>query len=816
MSSLLRAQPAAAFIRGGARPVTRAATPAMSARQRPLQLFPRALASHFSVASLAHQQRRLQNGVKISPRLHALAHAQAAPFATKLNPEQSSSALHGHASTLDDVSPVELYQRLTKDAERLPVLDDVQVTIVNTREKAREVLAKLRQLHTIHACDTEVADLDVKEQGPVGNGKVICASIYSGPNADFGDGPGSVIWIDNMGEAEGVLQEFKEWFEDRNVTKVWHNYGFDRHVMNNEGIDCKGFYGDTMHMARLWDTSRERVNGVGKGYSLEQLSADLLRPEYQKTSMKTLFGVAKPKKDGTPGKLKELPPLRELQSDPETRPRWIRYSAVDALATWWLRETLEQRLGETVWKNEQGVQGTMLDFYHMYLVAFGEILTELEAVGIKLDVPHLANVTEHAHLERDEMCEKFKTWAAQYCEDAKFMNPQSTQHVQTLLFGVYENGQRIAYDRAVKIEKDEKQIEEEMKAINEACPYVLLSLAELKDECRKRELKVTGTRVALMKRLMEDDYKNKVANMSEAELDRECAQKGLATTGTRDEKVLRLQQDFAFQQSLQDVTLEAPKKQREITIRSIGLTPQVFTPAGVPAVSGPVLRQLAGDPSADPPRWGALYEHFRLKRTPPSVGEEACKAVDALLQMTAIDTMISNFLLPLQQLADANGRVHCSLNLNTETGRLSARRPNLQNQPALEKDKYKIRDAFIAEPGNTLIVADYGQLELRILASITNCKSMIKAFELGGCFHSRTAAGMFEHLRKEIDEGKLLLEWDSSKGKPPVPLLKEKYGAERRKAKTLNFSIAYGKTVVGLANDWGVSQEEAQEILDAW
>lgn len=75
---------------------------------------------------------------------------------------------------------------------------------------------------------------------------------------------------------------------------------------------------------------------------------------------------------------------------------------------------------------------------------------------------------------------------------------------------------------------------------------------------------------------------------------------------------------------------------------------------------------------------------------------------------------------------------------------------------------------------------------------------------------------MFEHLRKEIDAGELLLEWDSSKGKAPAPLLKEKYGSERRKAKTLNFSIAYGKTVVGLANDWGVSQEEAQEILDAW
>ena len=76
----------------------------------------------------------------------------------------------------------------------------------------------------------------------------------------------------------------------------------------------------------------------------------------------------------------------------------------------------------------------------------------------------------------------------------------------------------------------------------------------------------------------------------------------------------------------------------------------------------------------------------------------------------------------MQALVDNQSRVHCSLNLNTETGRLSARRPNLQNQPALEKDQYRIRDAFTAAEGCTLIVADYGQLELRILAHLTNCK----------------------------------------------------------------------------------------------
>lgn len=178
--------------------------------------------------------------------------------------------------------------------------------------------------------------------------------------------------------------------------------------------------------------------------------------------------------------------------------------------------------------------------------------------------------------------------------------------------------------------------------------------------------------------------------------------------------------------------------------------------------------------------------------------------------------MIANFLTSLQSLADHQSRVHCSLNLNTETGRLSSRRPNLQNQPALEKDKYMIRKAFEATPGNSLIVADYGQLELRLLASMTNCRSMINAFESGGDFHSRTALDMFDYVQKKVDDGEVLLEWDYANGDPPKPLLKDEFASERRKAKTLNFSIAYGKTAHGLSKDWGVTTEEAQAMLKKW
>jgi len=197
-------------------------------------------------------------------------------------------------------------------------------------------------------------------------------------------------------------------------------------------------------------------------------------------------------------------------------------------------------------------------------------------------------------------------------------------------------------------------------------------------------------------------------------------------------------------------------------------------------------------------------------------GHDACVALYSLTCVGSIDTMISNFLTSLQSLADQDSRVHCSLNLNTETGRLSSRLPNLQNQPALEKDKYKIRQAFQSSPGNNLIVADYGQLELRLLASMTGCQSMIDAFKQGGDFHSRTAMGMFDYIQKKVDDGEILFEWDYSKGNPPKPMLKDEYASERRKAKTLNFSIAYGKTAHGLSQDWGVTIEEAEKMLRAW
>lgn len=167
--------------------------------------------------------------------------------------------------------------------------------MVRTVADAERVVALLGKVPVSvhHAWDTEVSHIDVKTQGPVGNGRVICASFYCGPEYDFGAGPR--VWVDNLGEAEGVLNVFADFLKDPTKKKAFHNVSFDRHVLYNHGIDVLGLSADTMHMARMWTTSRSKAGG----YGLESLSADLLG--HRKVPMKERFAVPKLKKDGTPG-----------------------------------------------------------------------------------------------------------------------------------------------------------------------------------------------------------------------------------------------------------------------------------------------------------------------------------------------------------------------------------------------------------------------------------------------------------------------------------------------------------------------------------
>ncbi|CAM9543134.1 unnamed protein product [Scytosiphon promiscuus] len=712
------------------------------------------------------------------------------------------------------------------------------VQVVAGRENARKVVEILMaNPDAFYACDTEVSEVDLARHGPVGHGRVTCISVYGGPDLDFGEGPGKILWVDNLGEASGTLEEFVPFFASEKHKKVWHNYGFDRHVLFNspdgreeQRINCLGFGGDTMHMARLWDTSMEKAAGE-TGFSLEALSLKLLGEEQRKTPMKQLFGVPKMKKDGTPGSMLVLPPIDEIQTNPTMRARFIEYSAYDAQATWLVHRSLMQKLREMPWKDGM----TMLDFYEKYYVPFGELLTDMERTGIYVEAKgYLKDVEVQAREDKKKAEETFLNWVKRMQPGAETLNPSSSTQIQTLLFGGSKlnksggpRGKKTAeilpVRRVFKMERDPAELAA-YKATEIQDEYVDYTAPMLKEKLKEKGLKTTGKKDELLARIRGQEVPDPAdiyKGMSREDLQHVCVVRQLSTDGTKTQLVRNLAKDDDFTLKLNSCienknTVVAPRpkmtKYRDLTISSLGMTPIKFTASGAPAVSMDVLRHLAGEPNEDPPKYGPAFNHFGGGQE----GKEACEALYALCNMGSVDTMVSNFLQPLQELVDERSRVHCSLNLNTETGRLSARKPNLQNQPALEKDQYKIRAAFRAEEGNTLVVADYGQLELRLLAHITDCKSMIAAFKEGGCFHSRTAVGMFDHVRKAVDDGEVLLEWDYSKGAPPKPLVKDVYASERRKAKTLNFSIAYGKTAHGLSKDWGVTLKEAENLVKAW
>lgn len=606
------------------------------------------------------------------------------------------------------------------------------VTIVRDRTTALRVVVQLMRLPQDNpvAWDTETTGVNPVAESPVFNGRVICATAYAGDHVDFGSGPR--LFIDCLDGDGDLLQVFKPYFESNDFPKVWHHYSFDRHVLSNHDIVPRGFAGDTMHMARLVNSTHTRV-------SLEQLSNTYL--DTPKKSLLNLFGTPEKLRNGSDGKKLVIPSTIQLQRDEKSRPIWIDYATTDAELTHRLFYSFKARLSSMEVKGANSVSTLkdrfpdLLTLYRKVLLPFGELLTEMERNGFKVDVPFLQQAEQKADSDRQKLVDEFLKWAQKHSPDTRYMNVNSDQQKLQLFFSPCTNA---------------------------------TTNSKVLSESKVFSVELTG--------VQRQRYLDELSR-SECPTDRELL--GKISTGKR-------------------------KAKKNITIFGLGKTHRGLTSSGWPSVSADAMRKLAGRPRDDPPTFG-------------DTDKELCFAVDDMIEATAISSLLTNFIGPLQQWPGKDGRIHASLNLNTETGRLSSRRPNLQNQPALEKDRYKVRKAFTCEEGNKLIVADYGQLELRLLAHITKCQSMIDAFKAGGDFHSRTALTMFDHVKSAVDAGECVLERDGSNHIISAVLpLKEMFPVERRKAKTLNFSIAYGKTAVGLARDWNVSKEDAYETLSLW
>ena len=212
--------------------------------------------------------------------------------------------------------------------------------------------------------------------------------------------------------------------------------------------------------------------------------------------------------------------------------------------------------------------------------------------------------------------------------------------------------------------------------------------------------------------------------------------------------------------------LGSPKQLGEILFNKLELPVLKKTPKGAPSTAEEVLAELA----LDYPLPAVLMEYRSLSKLKSTYTDKLPGMIDA-----------------------KTGRVHTSYHQAvTATGRLSSSDPNLQNIPIRTEEGRRIRQAFIAAPGCKIVAADYSQIELRIMAHLSQDPGLLAAFAEGLDVHSATAAEVFA-----VDIEQVSVD-------------------QRRKAKAINFGLIYGMSAFGLAKQLGIGRHEAQEYIDVY
>ncbi|MEP7205338.1 MAG: DNA polymerase I [Casimicrobiaceae bacterium] len=242
---------------------------------------------------------------------------------------------------------------------------------------------------------------------------------------------------------------------------------------------------------------------------------------------------------------------------------------------------------------------------------------------------------------------------------------------------------------------------------------------------------------------------------------------GLLNAQSRElgERILALEEQ-AYATAGQPFNLGSPKQLCTVLYEKMGLPVRKKTATGQPSTDEEVLQELA----ADYPLPKLILEHRAMWK----------------LKSTYTDK------LP-QRVNPRTGRVHTTFSQATAvTGRLASLEPNLQNIPIRTAEGRRIREAFVAPPGHVLVSADYSQIELRIMAHLSQDPALLQAFREGSDIHRATAADIF--------------------GVAPEAVTSE----QRRYIKAVNFGLIYGMSGFGLAIQLGIERSAAQQYIDKY
>jgi DNA polymerase-1 len=231
------------------------------------------------------------------------------------------------------------------------------------------------------------------------------------------------------------------------------------------------------------------------------------------------------------------------------------------------------------------------------------------------------------------------------------------------------------------------------------------------------------------------------------------------------QRMLELEQR-AHNEAGQPFNLNSPKQIGEIFFERLKLPVVKKTPSGAPSTDEEVLEKLALD--------------YPLPKT--------------LLEYRALSKLKSTYTDKLPRMVNPHtGRVHTNYGQATAvTGRLASNDPNLQNIPVRTAEGRRIREAFVAPPGCAIVSADYSQVELRIMAHLSEDPGLLAAFARGEDIHRATAAEIFGRAPREVS------------------------AEERRYAKTINFGLIYGMSAFGLAQQLGLERATAQAYIDSY
>jgi DNA polymerase-1 len=216
----------------------------------------------------------------------------------------------------------------------------------------------------------------------------------------------------------------------------------------------------------------------------------------------------------------------------------------------------------------------------------------------------------------------------------------------------------------------------------------------------------------------------------------------------------------------EEFNLGSPKQLQEILYKKMDLPVLKKTPKGAPSTAEEVLQELA----INYPLPKLLMEYRGLSKLKNTYTDKLPKMINA-----------------------RTGRVHTSYHQAiTATGRLSSTEPNLQNIPIRTEEGRRVRQAFIAREGYKIVAADYSQIELRIMAHLSNDKGLLNAFSTGQDIHSATASEVFDTPLKEVSI------------------------EQRRNAKAINFGLIYGMSAFGLSKQLNIPRYDAQKYMDLY